>query len=62
MIRFLDLLLSLIGLILLLPFFLIIGIAIVIDSRGGIFYTQERVGKNDRDFRLIKFRSMYSGS
>jgi len=62
MIRFFDLLFSLLGLILLLPFFLVIGIALVIDSRGGIFYTQERVGKNNRDFRLIKFRTMYSGS
>jgi len=60
MIRFFDLLFSLLGLILLLPFFLIISLAIVIDSRGGIFYTQERVGKNNRNFRLIKFRTMRS--
>jgi lipopolysaccharide/colanic/teichoic acid biosynthesis glycosyltransferase len=46
----------------LLPFFLIIGIAIVINSRGGIFYTQSRVGKKNKDFRLIKFRTMYSGA
>ena len=62
MIRFFDLLFSLLGLILLLPFFLIISLAIVIDSRGGIFYTQERVGKNNRNFRLIKFRTMRSGA
>jgi len=62
MIRFFDLLFSLLGLIILLPFFLLIGIAIVIDSRGGVFYTQERVGKNNRDFRLIKFRTMLSGA
>ncbi|TRZ75795.1 MAG: sugar transferase [Bacteroidetes bacterium] len=62
MIRFFDLLFSLLGLILLLPFFLIIGIAIVIDSRGGIFFTQERVGKNNRNFRLVKFRTMRSGA
>lgn len=60
MIRFFDLLFSLLGLILLLPFFLIISLAIVIDSCGGIFYTQERVGKNNRNFRLIKFRTMRS--
>jgi lipopolysaccharide/colanic/teichoic acid biosynthesis glycosyltransferase len=62
MIRFFDLFFSLFGLILLLPFFLIIGIAIVIDSRGGIFFTQERVGKNNLNFRLVKFRTMHSGA
>jgi lipopolysaccharide/colanic/teichoic acid biosynthesis glycosyltransferase len=60
MIRFFDLLFSFIGLILLLPFFLIIGIILVIYSRGGIFFIQERVGKNNRNFRLIKFRTMVS--
>lgn len=62
MIRFFDLLFSILGLIILLPFFLFICIAIVIESRGGIFYMQERVGKNNRDFRLIKFRTMNSGA
>lgn len=60
MIRFFDLLFSFIGLILLLPFFLIIGIILVIYSRGGIFFIQERVGKNNRNFRLIKFKTMVS--
>ena len=62
MIRFFDILFSLLGLILLLPFFLIIGVAILISSRGGIFYSQERVGKNNRDFRLFKFRTMNPGA
>src|SRR5450759_5028877 len=62
MIRFFDLLFSLFGLILMLPFFLIISIAVVIGSRGGIFYIQERVGKNNRNFRLVKFRTMRSGA
>jgi lipopolysaccharide/colanic/teichoic acid biosynthesis glycosyltransferase len=60
MIRFFDLLFSFIGLILLLPFFLIIGIILVICSREGIFFIQERVGKNNRNFRLIKFKTMVS--
>jgi lipopolysaccharide/colanic/teichoic acid biosynthesis glycosyltransferase len=34
----------------------------MINSRGGIFYTQGRVGKNNKDFRLIKFRTMCSGA
>jgi lipopolysaccharide/colanic/teichoic acid biosynthesis glycosyltransferase len=62
MIRFFDLLISCLGLIFLFPFFLIIGIAILIHSRGGIFYIQARVGKKNKDFRLIKFRTMYSGA
>jgi lipopolysaccharide/colanic/teichoic acid biosynthesis glycosyltransferase len=42
----------------LLPIFVIIGFVIFIDSRGGIFYKQLRVGKNNVDFYLLKFRSM----
>jgi lipopolysaccharide/colanic/teichoic acid biosynthesis glycosyltransferase len=59
MIRFLDIIFSLIGLILLAPFLLIISIAIKINSQGSIFYKQKRVGKNNIDFYLFKFRSMY---
>jgi lipopolysaccharide/colanic/teichoic acid biosynthesis glycosyltransferase len=62
MIRFFDLLFSFLGLIILFPFFLLIGIAILIGSRGGIFYLQTRAGRNSRDFRLIKFRTMRTGS
>jgi exopolysaccharide biosynthesis polyprenyl glycosylphosphotransferase len=50
--------LSLVGLVCVLPFFPIVGLAIKIDSRGPIFYRQIRVGKNSRPFRLIKFRTM----
>lgn len=50
--------LSLIGLILLLPLILIISILIKIDSRGPVFYKQERVGERGKIFRLLKFRSM----
>jgi lipopolysaccharide/colanic/teichoic acid biosynthesis glycosyltransferase len=39
-----------------------IALAIVVESRGGIFYIQDRVGKGNRDFKLIKFRSMVLGS
>jgi lipopolysaccharide/colanic/teichoic acid biosynthesis glycosyltransferase len=57
MIRFLDLLLSIIGIIILTPIFIIIGI-LVKFSRGSIFYQQSRVGKNDVDFFVQKFRTM----
>jgi sugar transferase (PEP-CTERM system associated) len=50
--------LSLIGLILLSPLILIISILIKIESRGPVFYKQERVGERGKIFRLLKFRSM----
>lgn len=53
-----DFLLSLIGSIILFPFFIIFGIIIFIDDPGPIFFTQKRVGKNKKLFRLIKFRTM----
>jgi lipopolysaccharide/colanic/teichoic acid biosynthesis glycosyltransferase len=62
MIRFFDILFSLIGLVLLLPLFVLIALLIVFDSRGGIFYLQPRAGKNKKDFRLIKFRTMHTGA
>ena len=62
MIRFLDILFSLIGILVLLPLFLIVYIVIVVGSKGGGFYCQQRVGMNGKDFKLIKFRSMRVGS
>jgi sugar transferase (PEP-CTERM system associated) len=50
--------LSLIGLILLSPLILIISILIKIESRGPVFYKQERVGERGKIFKLLKFRSM----
>ena len=56
--RFIDVVLSFIGGIMLLPVFLIIAIAIVIDDPGPVFFRQKRVGKNKKLFWLHKFRSM----
>ena len=56
--RFLDLMLSLALIILLSPLFLIISLAIKIDSSGPVFYRQTRTGLNGKDFTLLKFRSM----
>jgi lipopolysaccharide/colanic/teichoic acid biosynthesis glycosyltransferase len=56
--RLIDLLLSFIGLALLLPFFIIVAIAIKATSAGPVFYLQDRVGLNGRIFKLLKFRSM----
>jgi lipopolysaccharide/colanic/teichoic acid biosynthesis glycosyltransferase len=62
LIRFFDVLFSLLGLIILSPVFFVIAICISIDSGGGIFYRQSRVGKGNKDFRLFKFRTMKIGS
>ena len=56
--RLIDVVLSFIGGIVLLPVFLIIAIAIVIDDPGPVFFKQKRVGKNKKLFWLHKFRSM----
>ncbi|MBK9384151.1 MAG: TIGR03013 family PEP-CTERM/XrtA system glycosyltransferase [Planctomycetes bacterium] len=56
--RFLDLAVSLLGFVLALPVMLITAIAVKLDSRGPIFFRQERCGKDGRPFTLYKFRSM----
>jgi len=56
--RAFDLVFSLIVLILFLPFGIIISILILLSSPGGVFYRQERIGKNGIPFILYKFRSM----
>jgi sugar transferase (PEP-CTERM system associated) len=50
--------LAAVGLVLSLPIMLLTALAVKLDSRGPIFYIQERVGKNGRIFKIIKFRSM----
>ncbi|MBV9214909.1 MAG: TIGR03013 family PEP-CTERM/XrtA system glycosyltransferase [Acidobacteria bacterium] len=50
--------LALVGLVLSLPVATLAAIAVRLDSRGPIFYKQERVGKNGKIFKVIKFRSM----
>jgi lipopolysaccharide/colanic/teichoic acid biosynthesis glycosyltransferase len=60
--RIFDLVFSLLGVLFLFPILFVIGLFIVIDSRGGIFYLQTRVGKNNKDFRLLKFRTMVTGA
>lgn len=62
MIRFFDFLFSLIGILILLPVFVILYLAISFESRGGGFYKQQRVGRHGKDFFVYKFRSMRVGS
>ncbi|MBH9967903.1 sugar transferase [[Bacillus] enclensis] len=56
--RLIDIILSLIGLIVLSPIFLILIIAIKIDSRGPVLFKQKRVGINKTHFSILKFRTM----
>lgn len=56
--RFLDFTLSFLGLVLLSPIFLIVSLIIKIEDPGPIFFTQKRIGKNKRYFKIHKFRSM----
>lgn len=56
--RCFDIVFSLIGLIILLPILILIAIIIKIDSKGPILFLQGRVGKNNKDFNIYKFRTM----
>lgn len=56
--RILDFILSLLATIVLSPLFLVIAIIIKIDSRGPTFFSQERLGKDGKVFKIIKFRTM----
>lgn len=56
--RTFDIVFSLVGIIILLPVFAVISLFIVLDSKGGILYRQERSGKGGRIFKVLKFRTM----
>lgn len=60
--RFFDILFSTLGLIVLSPLFFILAIWIKLDSNGPVFYKQIRVGKDNMDFNLFKFRSMVTNA
>ncbi len=60
--RVFDIVLSLFAILLLLPLFMIIGLWVWAGSRGGMVYSQIRVGRGNRDFRMYKFRTMVPGS
>ncbi len=60
--RTMDIALSFVILAAGFPFWVLISLAIKIDSRGPVFYLQERVGKDEKIFRVIKFRSMHEGA
>jgi len=60
--RTFDIFFSFLGLIITFPLFLIIAPIIKISSRGPVFFRGERIGKNGRPFRMLKFRTMIAGA
>jgi exopolysaccharide biosynthesis polyprenyl glycosylphosphotransferase len=56
--RVIDLLLAIIGLLVTAPFLVIIGVAIILDSKGPILFEQERLGLHRKPFKVYKFRTM----
>lgn len=62
MTRLCDIVFSFFGLLFLSPLFLIVALWIVIDDPGPVFYRQQRVGRYNKDFGLLKFRSMRVGA
>lgn len=60
--RALDIAVAMLILLVGLPVWILVAIAIRLDSRGPVFYAQDRVGKDEKHFRMIKFRSMYEGA
>jgi len=57
--RVFDLIIAIVVLIVFLPLFLIVSILIMMESKGGIFFKQKRIGKDLIPFNILKFRTMY---
>ncbi|HGZ71302.1 MAG TPA: sugar transferase, partial [Nitratifractor sp.] len=60
--RAFDIVASLIGLLLLSPLLIIIALWVKLSSKGPVFFTQKRVGRDFKEFNLYKFRSMVVGA
>lgn len=60
--RIFDIISSLLGLIVLSPLLIILALWVGLSSKGGVFYAQTRVGRGNKDFKVLKFRSMALGS
>ena len=60
--RLLDLILSIVGLVVISPFLVVIALVIKLYDRGSVLYFQRRIGQNNKEFTVYKFRTMYEGS
>lgn len=58
--RLMDILVSIIAIILLIPVYILTAIGVKMSSSGPVFYSQERIGLRGKPFKMYKFRSMYS--
>lgn len=56
--RLFDIVFSMLGLVILFPFLVLMALWIYIDSHGPVFFLQERMGRNGKLFRMVKFRTM----
>lgn len=57
--RFMDVIISLLALVILLPFYLVMAVLVKISSPGPIFFFQERIGLNGQKFKIVKYRTMF---
>ena len=62
MIRLADIIIATISIFLLMPVIILISVFILIESKGGVFFVQKRIGKNKKEFKLLKFRTMFVNS
>ena len=60
--RLFDVVASILALIILVPVYVVVAILIKCESRGPVFYSQERLGKHNKPFKIYKFRTMYDGA
>lgn len=60
--RIFDVFFSITGIVIILPLLIFISIIILLDSKGGVIYRQKRVGRNNSEFNLFKFRTMRTGA
>jgi len=60
--RVTDFIISLVALLILSPFFILIAILVSFGSKGPVFYRQSRVGYRGKDFKIFKFRTMFTGA
>ena len=58
--RFIDIIGAIVGLIVSTPIILLVAVPLLLESRGGLFFKQQRVGRNGRLFYMYKLRSMYA--
>ncbi len=60
--RFFDIVVSLLGILVTSPILLVVALLIKLTSKGPVFYKQERIGKNEKPFRILKFRTMVANA